>query len=284
MKKNSMKRTVIIGILFSVAASPDCFAQYYYKDILGSRQLAADMAILKDHKIQKVDVKSYEANEELSEGFFCQKVISRDYRKIETYTKSSSTAKSLLTTYFDDKGRLFKTVDSSEISVASSEYSYDDKGNIASITSGSRSNDDDFITSLIEVHQYQYNSDGQPKKMLLIKNKKDTTEIDFVIDSTGKVSEESEVAVFGNHYYYYYDNAGRITDIVRYNTEKKKALPDFIFQYDEDGLLSQMVTVDVGVTSDYLIWRYVYDGQLRIKEKCYSKDKKLLGYFEYEYE
>ena len=279
-----MNKSFPITLLLSVLTFHYSSAQYYYKDILGSQQLATDMAVLKDHKIQKVDVKSYEADEQPSEGFFCEKIISKDYRKMETYTKSSSTAKSLLTTYFDDKGRLFKTIDSSEISVAYSEYSYNDKGYIATITSTSQSSDADFVTSLVEVHQYQYNDNGQPKRMLLIKNKKDTTEIDFIIDSTGKVSEESEIAVFGNHYYYYYDNAGRMTDIVRYNTEKKKALPDFIFQYDEDGHLAQMITVDIGVTSDYLVWKYLYDGDLRIKEKCYSKEKKLLGYFEYEYE
>jgi len=161
---------------------------------------------------------------------------------------------------------------------------YDSAGNLSSITSDSRSSDDDFTTTLIEVRQYSYDDKSQLQKMLRIKNQKDTTEINFTIDSKGNVTDETEVAVFGNHYYYYYDAQNRLTDIVRYNVVKQKPLPDFIFEYNDDNQLTKMVATQEGVNANYFTWRYVYDGQLRIKEKCYSKEGDLLGYFEYEYE
>jgi hypothetical protein len=272
--------TIFLLSIFTNHAS----AQYYYKDIVSNRQLIADMTIYKEHKIRTIDVHSFEADEQPSKGFFCEKKISKNYRQMETYTRSFVTNKSVLTTSFNEKGLLASSVDSSDVSVSSSNFQYNDAGNITSITSNSRSSDDDFTTALLEVHQYSYNDKGQLQKMLRIKNQKDTTEIDFVVDDKGNVTEEIEIAVYGNHYYYYYDAQNRLTDIVRYNIVKQKALPDFIFEYNDDGQLSKMVVTQEGVNANYFTWRYLYDGQLRIKEKCFSKEGDLMGSFEYEYQ
>ena len=272
--------TLILLAISANAAS----AQYYYKDIVSNKQLTADMVVYKQHKIKTISVNSFEADEQPSKGFFCEKKISKDYHKIETYTSSFVTSKSILTSLFDNKGLLIKSIDSSDLTVSIADYMYDSAGNLSSITSDSRSSDDDFTTTLIEVRQYSYDDKSQLQKMLRIKNQKDTTEINFTIDSKGNVTDETEVAVFGNHYYYYYDAQNRLTDIVRYNVVKQKPLPDFIFEYNDDNQLTKMVATQEGVNANYFTWRYVYDGQLRIKEKCYSKEGDLLGYFEYEYE
>ncbi|UAY51331.1 hypothetical protein [Ferruginibacter albus] len=277
-----MHRSIII-LLFFVVTTTNSQAQYYFKDILTPRQIATDNGILKEQKIHNIILHSFEADEQPSEGFYCEKKISKDYKKIETYNKSLYTNKSILTTYFNDKGQLIKTSDSSEANASFSDYSYDSLGRITNIASGSHSSDEDFLTSLIEIHQYKYDDSGHLQKMLLIKNKKDTTEIDFLHDEKGNITEEIEVAVYGNHYYYYYDTQNRLTDIVRYNIVKQQMVPDFTYEYDENGQLTQMVAVDEGVGSNYFIWRYLYNGPLKIKEKCYSKDKKLQGYIEYEY-
>jgi len=272
--------TVLFWAIFTNTVS----AQYYYKDIMSNKQLMADMAVYKDHKISNIEVKSFEADDQPSKGFYCEKKISKNFRQIETYTRSFVTTKSILTTSFDGKGLLVKSVDSSDVSVSTSDYKYDSVGNISSITSDSRSSDDDFTTSLVETHKYVYDSTGKLQKMLRIKNTTDTTEIDFVVDPKGNITDEIEVAVYGNHYYYYYDTLNRLTDIVRYNIVKQKMLPDFIFEYNDDGQLEKMVATQEGVNANYFVWTYLYDGQLRIKEKCYSKENELLGYFEYEYE
>ena len=84
--------------------------------------------------------------------------------------------------------------------------------------------------------------------------------------------------------YYYYDSSNRLTDVVRYNDRAKKLLPDYIFEYDGNNQLTQMINVQQG-SSDYLTWRYNYNEKgLKIRELCYDKQKQLLGRIEYEYE
>jgi hypothetical protein len=281
------KKTIMIKIfpvlLLLVLIKSPAFAQYYYKDIISVQQLKADMDTFKAKKINTILVHSFEADDQPSKGFFCQKQISKTFKRMDTYTKTTENGKSLLSSFFDDKGFLIQSKDSSDFSISTANYQYNKDGTLASISTTSSSKDDDFVTSLSEVHQYSYDDKGKLQKMLLIKNSKDTTEIDFTIDNKGNVSDESEVSADGLHYYYYYDAQNRLTDIAHYNVVKQKTLPDFIFEYDDYGQPSQMIITQQGATSNYNIWTYLYDDNLRIKEKCYSKEKELLGYFEYEY-
>lgn len=235
-------------------------------------------------KIRDILVHSFEGDGKASEGFYCEKKINKNYSNIETYTKSNITGKSLVTSVYNDKGLLVQSTDSSDIAVSNTIYEYDDNNNVKSITSYTSSSDDDFKTSLTETHQYFYNDKGQPVKMLRIKNSRDSVQVDFIIDEKGNVTDEIEPGIKGHHYYYYYDDKNRLTDIVRYNVIKKELRPDFVFEYDDEGHVTQMVSVEDGAGNDYYTWKYVYNDGLRIIEKCFSKEKTLLGYFEYEYD
>jgi hypothetical protein len=279
-----MSRKLFIAAILLVTIQYSAIAQYYYKDILGTRQVIAERKTLADLKKRTVIVKSFEADGSESNGFFCEKKISKDYRKIETYTKSPATGKSIVTSYFDKKGLLIKTTDSSETNFSKIEYAYDAKNNVSVITSTSRSNDYDYVTSLVEVRQYTYNDKSLPVKMMLIRNAKDSMEVDFTLDAKNNVSEEQEVAVYGKHYYYYYDDSSRVTDIVRYNLVKQKVIPDFLFEYNDAGQLIQMIATEEGVSGNYYLWKYSYENNLRTEDKCFAKDKKLQGYFQYEYQ
>ena len=279
-----MNRKLFIAATLLVTVQCSADAQYYYKDILGTRQVISERKALADLKKRTVVVKSFEADGSESNGFFCEKKISKDYRKIETYTKSLATGRSLVTSYFDKKGLLIKTTDSSETNFSSIAYVYDTKNNISVITSTSRSNDYDYVTSLVEVRQYTYNDKSLPVKMMLIRNAKDSMEVDFTLDTKNNVSEEQEVAVYGKHYYYYYDDSSRITDIVRYNLVKQKVIPDFLFEYNDAGQLIQMIATEEGVSGNFYLWKYSYENNLRTEDKCFAKDKKLQGYFQYEYQ
>jgi hypothetical protein len=282
LKKTIMLKIFSILLLLAVIKSP-AFAQYYYKDVLSVKQLRADRDSFKTKGIRTIEVHSFDPDDQPSKGFFCEKKISKNYKEIDTYTRTSESSKSLLTSYFDDQGFLIRSEDSSEISSSVSNYTYDKDSNLVSISTLSKSNDDDFVTALNEIHLYNYDARGILQNMFLIKNSKDTTEIDFTVDNKGNVTDESEVSENGIHYFYYYDNQNRLTDIAHYNVVKQLTLPDFIFEYDDYDQLVQMIITQQGATSNYNIWRYLYDDGLRIKEKCYSKDKELLGYFEYEY-
>ncbi|MEO7582704.1 MAG: hypothetical protein ABIS74_06925 [Ferruginibacter sp.] len=278
-----MGKPILVTLLL-VSAFTAARSQYYYKDIVSNKQVLAEREGLKEQKIRNILVHSFEGNREPSPGFFCEKKITKDYRRMETYTKSNITGKALQTTYYNDKDQLIQSTDSSELSVTSSFYEYDSKGNISNIISQSHSNDEDFSTNLLEEHQYTYNEKGIPVKMLRIRNKKDSSTIIFGLDEKGNVIDENETAKNGKHYYYYYNDKNRLTDIVKFNVVKKKLLPDFIFEYNSVGQVTQMVTVEEGINSDYYTWKYIYNDGLRIIEKCFSKENILLGYFEYEYD
>ena len=267
-----------------ITIKPFINAQYYYKDLVSNKQAQAEKAALKEQKIRTVKVHSFEGDRTPSEGFFCEKKISKDYRRIETYTRSYSTGKALLTTYYNDNGQILQSTDSSEITVATSLYQYNEQGNITSILSNSHSTDDDFKTILKEEHQYRYNDKNQPIQMLRIKNQKDSALIDFIIDEHGNITDEIETGPAGRHYYYYYDTKNRLTDIVKLNVVIGKLLPDFTFEYNNSNQVTQMIAVEEGINRNYYTWKYIYNEGLRIIEKCFSKENVLLGYFEYEYD
>ena len=275
-----------IGIAFVllVTMKPFISAQYYYKDLISNKQAQAENTALSQQKIRTIKVHSFEGDQTPSEGFFCEKKISKNYRRIDTYTRSYTTGKSLLTTNYNDNGQLLQSTDSSEITVATSFYEYNGQGDITNIISTSHSTDDDFKTVLKEEHQYSYNNKRQPVQMLRIKNGKDSALIDFILDEHGNVTDEIEAGSNGRHYYYYYDTKNRLTDIVKLNVVFAKLLPDLTFEYNNQNQVTQMITVEEGVNRNYYTWKYFYSEGLRIIEKCYSKENVLLGYFEYEYD
>jgi hypothetical protein len=259
-------------------------AQYYYTDIVSKNYTMHELDILKTKKVKNILIHSFEADGKDSKGFYCEKKLINNYTQIETYTKSSGGDKSLLTAHYNAVGYLIKTTDSSETFASTSLYEYDTEKRVSKITTIAHSADEDFNTTLNEVHTYVYDKSSTPNKMYKCKGGKDTIEIEFVKDANGNITDEIEKVVNGKHYYYYYNQTNRLTDIVKYHVVYKKLLPDFTFEYDEDGRLLQMITVDEGVGRNFFTWKYTYNEGLRIIEKCFSNDNKLLGYFEYEYE
>ncbi|RYF90331.1 MAG: hypothetical protein EOO03_03935 [Chitinophagaceae bacterium] len=257
-------------------------AQYYYKDIISNKQLLADMEAYKTNKVKSINIKSFEDDGSESEGFFCQKKFSKDYKKASLFTRSQISGSSLQNATFNDIGKLVQTYDSSDIAVTINRYSYDYMDRIQSIVSTIRSQDDDFTTEVREEHIWQYNETGQAEKMTRVKNFKDSTVILFALDENDNVGIEKDTKT-GTKYYYYYDAKRRITDIVQQNDFKKGLVPEYVFQYNNsNGTLSQMTTTEEG-GNYYYVWKYMYDNGLRIREKCYNKERRLMGSIEYEY-
>jgi YD repeat-containing protein len=260
-------------------------AQYYYKDIVAPKQSATERLLLQEQKIRTIKVHSFEGDRTESPGFFCEKQMSKDYRRIATYTKTTIQGKSLLTAYFNAEGQLIKSVDTSEIAASTTTYQYNEQGNLVLISISSHSSDDDFTTTLTETRSYTYDKRNRPIQMKRIKNGRDSVLIDFVQDEKGNITDEILPGKNGVHYYYYYDDKNRLTDIVRFNVVQNKLLPDFVFEYNSQHLVTKMVTVEEGAINDYYTWEYIYNDEgLKIIEKCFSKERILMGYVEYEYE
>lgn len=272
----------VFCIVLAVFTVYSVTAQYYYKDIVSSQQLQTDMAAYKNNKVRTINIKSFEGDGLESEGFFAQKKISKDYSKTELFTRSNISAPSLLISEFNDKGQIVKTHDSSTISVTNNNYQYNSKGSLKSVSSSIRSSDDDFTTELFEEHIYEYDQDDRLSKMFRVKNRRDTVVILFAYDDAGNLAIEKDTRT-GSKYYYYYDAKNRITDIVQENDLKLRPFPDYLFEYNNSqGLVSQMIATEEG-GNNYYVWKYLYDNGLRTAEKCYTKERRLMGRIEYEY-
>ncbi len=268
-------------ILLALLTGSVANAQYYYKDIVSNRQLVEEMARLKEQKIRTIHITSFEDDGSPSDGFTCEKNINKNYGTVETFTNSNVTGPSLFTSYFNKAGLLVKTIDSSQIAVTTVNYDYEESGRIKTIRSGVRSSDDDFANEIGEEHQYQYDAKGSLQKMIRVKNNTDSTVVLFSLDEKNNVSIEKDTKS-GKSYYYYYDSRNRLTDVVHLNQFNEKMLPDYIFEYNSAGLVTQMTTTEEG-GSYYYIWKYTYDNGLRTSEKCFSKERRLMGTIQYEY-
>ena len=266
--------------LFIFAISNIANAQYYYKDILNNKQITADLNAYKENKVRKIFVKSFEDDGKESEGFFCEKKISKNYKSSELFTRVNFSTASLFKATYDDAARLISTYDSSELSITEIRYSYDKNNQLESVLSSIRSKDEDFENGITEEHIYSFEKDVV-KSMQKIKNSKDTINILFTADENGNIILEKDTKT-ASKYYYYYDNKNRLTDIVPESQYSKSLKPDYIFEYNNANQITQMTSVEEG-SSKYFIWKYSYANGLRIKERCYGNDRRSIGSIEYEY-
>lgn len=272
-----IKRILAAALLLISTAG--VHAQYYFKDIVSNTQLMADMKAYKENKVKKITLKSFEDNGSESEGFFCEKKLNRDYTKTELFTRADIAAASLFTSTFDKGGNLLTTYDSSLLSVTEIKYRYNDQQKISSIFSLVRSKDD-FDNSISEEHIYTYEN-NKPVKMARVKNGRDTTDILFSLDDNGNVAIEKDTKN-GTKFYYYYDAKNRLTDIVQENEYSKNLKPDYVFEYNNAGLITQMTAVEEG-SKNYFVWKYSYENGMRTKERCFTDERRLMGSIEYEY-
>lgn len=240
--------------------------------------MLADLLIYKENKITKISIKSFEENGEESEEFFCEKKFSKNYKKATLFTRASLSSPSLLLSEYSADGKLTQTNDSSTISVTKIEYSYNKKGQISSIFSSIRSGD--YASCITEAHYYTYEN-NQVTKMVKIKNGQDSILILFVLDSKGNVAVEKDTKN-GTKFYYYYDTKNRLTDIVQATEYTKNLKPDYMYEYNNAGQVTQMIAVEEG-SNNYYVWRYSYNNGLRTREKCFTNEKRLMGNITYEY-
>ncbi len=262
-------------------AGNDVNAQYFYKDILAAKQAGDKMQSYKNNKVREVKISSFELDGRESDGFQCNQEINKNYNETQLFTRTNFTPASLLTSFYDDNGRLYSTVDSSAISVTRVAYKYNKDNNLESVSTTATSSDDDFVTDLSEQHLYAYDEAGKVEKMTKVQNLRDSSFFIFGTDEKGNAIIEKDLQT-GHKYYYYYDDKGRLTDIVQTNSIGGGLIPNYVFVYNTQGQVTEMTKTDPGIKS-FLIWKYNYENNLRIAEKCYGSDRKLVGRITYDY-
>lgn len=271
----------IIGtlcLLISLGAN----AQYYYKDIIVSKQTIETAAKYRSQKIRSVTVVSFENTGDRTEDFAGSQTISPDYTRITTTFKTPEYGESELITYYDAQGRLTKSIDTADGSHSESEYFYNDNGSLSKITNVSVSTGQ---KSEREDHYWYYNGTGAAERMLRVKNGTDTTYITFVTDEKGNIAEENSMRRRAPlpSYFYYYDDKNRLTDVAIDNTRAKRILPLYVFDYNNKDQVVTMLSVPEG-TDNYQRWMYEYNSAgLKTKETAYDKRKMMLGRIEYVY-
>lgn len=274
-----MKTLLSAAVLF---LSFPAAAQYYYKDIVGTRESNALLNTYRNNSVQQVTMKSYTVNNTPLDELSVQQAFSPESKTLLTITKTPYQPASYLTSYFDVDGRMVKATDSAAGNVSTTTYRYNPQGQLLSIYTAFG---DSLAALKTDEHIWDYDGQGRISKMLRIKNGKDSSVVSFVLDENGNVIEEQETRRFIKEepYYYYYDAKNRLTDIVRYNKKAARLMPEQMFEYSVKNNLIQRTTIPQN-SADYLIWRYRFNEQgLKTREEIFNKDKELTGKVEYSY-
>jgi hypothetical protein len=278
-----MKRMKSIGLLLlGLALSAGAFAQYYYNDLITNRQTNQRYQDLIKQGVKRLTVRSYDNRSEELTDYRVVLEVNAAKRTLVTTTSNPETGNSRMEAVYNEKGWLIRTRDTSQNASNLTTYQYDNEGRLLTLDTKSLSDN----ISTTEVHKWTYNAAGQPEQMIRILNNSDTTVVKFVLDENGNPVEEhvSRKKLPTTIHYYYYDNANRLTDIVRYNQKAQRLLPDYIFEYNENNQVKKMTLVPAG-SNAYEQWFYQYlPNGLRRMELVYNKQQQLMGKLEYTYE
>lgn len=281
-----MKFLLLPALLFVLLPAA---AQYYYNDILGSRESSEQMKTYKANKVRMVSANGYDNKGVRATDFAEVQEIKEDGRLLRV-SSIRSLRKTVTLSRFDETGRLISITDSAADLQGITYYSYDAAGRISKVEN--KLLDSASAFNHTETHTWFYNQAGQPEKMWRVisstgaEKSTDSLEIRFVTDENGNTGEERSYrkGTETGYLYYYYDDQHRLLDIVRYNTRLKKLLPDIMHEYDEQGRIAQKTTTTSSASLGYLIWRYIYDNNgLKTKEVLFNKDKQITGRIEYSY-
>lgn len=274
-----MKNLVLSAII--ILAFIKTNAQYYYSDIVGTKQTNQQYKMLRAFQYKRVNATSYEGDQP-SKDFLLEQTISDDGRKIITHSATVGNMESYFISNYQNN-KVNHTVDSGNNAINTVVYEYDNTGRVIATSATSKDFDGTFTND--ERHLWSYTEKGLPEKMLKIKNKNDTTLVTFIYDDDNVAEERwTKNNRVLETYYYYYNPKKQITDIVRYNRKAKAMLPDYMFEYDAKGRVTQMTQTQSG-TANYFVWRYTYnENGMKEKEVVYNKQKEMLGRIEYKYQ
>jgi hypothetical protein len=280
MNKFILPVTGFLITFFSLSFS-SASGQYFYKDLMSTIQQNKQFSILKNANLKLIKISSFDENGQPSEGFFCEKKINKNFTQSQMMSNSNITGQALLVTDYNTKGDVIKTTTTTPTTNNTVEFEYDNNGNISVIRTKTIADGDS--SGITETHEYFYEN-NLPVKMIRKKNNSVISTITFVADKSGNIIEEDPTGKANDtKYFYYYDDNNRLTDVVHYNVIAKRLLPDYMFEYNNENLPKQMISVDES-GRNYFIWKYSYtDQKLPEIQKCFSKEKQLLGTIQFDY-
>ena len=282
-RKSGFMKNILIAVLI-LTISIRLHAQYYYNDIVGTGNLNRTIQLYQDNKVISAEASGFDNNGIKNDDFSEVHNFYPDQKLLKIYSRNKRDA-STEYDYFNSKNLVTTVSDSAASFVSTTTYTYDDRNNPLVIENMVSDPNDSVYTD--EVHQWFYNADGKPIRMLRIVNKNDSTDIHFTLDDKGDVVEELPFIhkISREKTYYYYDDQNRLTDIVRYNVKAQRLLPDYMFEYSDKDQVTQKITTLSSEDIGYIIWRYAYnDMGLKTTEANFNRNKELMGKIKYAYQ
>src|ERR1700722_17775338 len=184
----------LIGSLLLILLTGAANAQYYYKDIIATRQNIAKWQAYKTARVRSVQLSSFEADGQPTEGFQVDMTVIPDFSGMTTHSKTNGATETWTFATYSPRGLLTGITDTSDTYQSVSVYQYDDHDRLLSITNTSTETDNH--VKAVETHLWQYASasdqpsaNDQPTGMLKIMNGADTTYVRFAPDEKGHIGE-----------------------------------------------------------------------------------------------
>jgi len=129
-----MRATLLLTVLiFSLGSS----AQYYYKDIIGTKESADIVRSYLKNKVTRVVLTSFDGTNQKDEDFYIEQQFSSADNSLRTIARSNTSKPSSLVSYFDANGNITRTVDSSNLVISWTEYQYNATGQLVKVNSSS---------------------------------------------------------------------------------------------------------------------------------------------------
>ncbi len=264
-------------------------AQYYYDDLVGTRETSRLMQTYQEQKVRMVTATGYDSKGVKATDFSEVQEIKENGRLLRQSAIRNFT-KTVTLSRFDEQGRVISITDSAADIQSITFYSYDAAGRVSKVENKVLDSANAFNHT--ETHWWYYNEKGLPVTMWRVisntgaETNTDSLEVRFTTDEEGNTGEERTFrrGVESGYLYYYYDDQHRLLDMVRFNTRLKKLLPDVMFEYDENNRIVQKTTTTSSLHLGYLIWRYIYNEKgLKTKEVLFNSDKQITGRIEFAY-
>lgn len=277
-----MFRSIIIASAILISGT-EARGQFYYNDLVMNRQGNEKHQLYRKLKVVSITIRSSAGTDaQGSEPLILEQSYSSGYHQLRT-RNPSGISPSTITNHYNAQGLLYRTVDSSTNAISVYDYKYEGS-RLSSVTSTGYVPGEQ--QKAVETHAWAFNGEGCPTRMVRSRKGFDSSDIRFTCDERGLVTEEQAYrrGAIVDKVYYYHDEKGRLTDVVRYREKLGKLIPDYTFDYNDQGQLKEMMVVQNG-GMDYQTWTYEYDTQgLPVRESCFSRQRKLIGTVEYRYE
>ena len=276
-----MKTVFLLSLFLFLTASP-AISQYYYQDFETSSELEWTMQSFLTEKVSSFQAIGYDQRGVRNTDFQETHRIDANTR---TWWKAIRSGQEITRQAFrfDDQGRIQQIADSTGAIVSTTDFSYraDQLAEVRILIADTAGE-----FNKTEIRQYQY-KDGLPASLLRIVNGTDSTRYKLVADEQKRIVEEKlDRSIPSNDFvYYYYNDAGQLSDIVRYDKYLKKLMPERMFEYDAEGRIIQMITMVSNRTGDFLTWRYAFsDKGLKTREALFNRQKQQTGRIDYSYQ